>query len=54
MSAFRTAMLGLVATAAMATPALTQQSPYPPPTSYDVVTLYYSQTGRMVADHLSA
>jgi hypothetical protein len=27
-SAFRTAMLGLVAAAAMSTPALTQQSPY--------------------------
>ncbi len=53
MSAFRTAMLGLVAAAAMATPALTQQSPYPPPRVYDGVTLYYPQTGRMVADHLS-
>jgi hypothetical protein len=59
MSAFRTAMLGLVAVAAMSTPALTQQtptqqSPYPPPASYDGVTLYYPQTGRIVADHLSA
>jgi hypothetical protein len=53
MSVFRTAMLGLVAAAAMATPALTQQSPYPKPGSYDGVTLYYPQTGRIVADHLS-
>lgn len=52
MSAFRTTALGLVA-AAVATPALTQQSPYSPPTSYDGVTLYYPQTGRTVADHLS-
>ena len=54
MSAVRPVMLGLVAAAAMATPALTQQSPYPPPSSYDGVTLYYPQSGRMVADHLSA
>jgi len=53
MSAFRTAMLGLVAVAAMSTPALTQQSPYSPPKTYDGVTLYYPETGRMVADHLS-
>lgn len=53
MSAIRTATLGLIAAAAITTPALTQQSPYPPPKTYDGVTLYYPETGRMVADHLS-
>jgi hypothetical protein len=53
MSAIRTAALGLIAAAAIATPALTQQSPYPAPKVYDGVTLYYPETGRMVADHLS-
>lgn len=54
MSAIRTATLGLIAAAAITTPALTQQSPYPAPKSYDGVTLYYPDTGRMVTDHLSA
>jgi hypothetical protein len=53
MSAIRTAALGLIAAAAITTPALTQQSPYPAPKSYDGVTLYYPETGRMVTDHLS-
>ena len=55
MSGFRNAMLGLIAVAAIAAPAFTQQqkSPYGQPQAYDGVTLYYPQTGRMVADHLS-
>ena len=53
MSAFRTVALGLIAAAAITTPALTQQSPYTGPKSYDGVTLYYPDTGRIVADHLS-
>ncbi len=58
MSSLRNAVLGLVAVAAVSAPAFTQQqqaqkSPYSPPRSYDGVTLYYPQTGRTVADHLS-
>jgi hypothetical protein len=53
MSAIRTAALGLITAAAITTPALTQQSPYPAPKSYDGVTLYYPETGRIVTDHLS-
>ncbi len=55
MSRFRDAIVGLIAVAAISAPAFTQQqkSPYGQPQTYDGVTLYYPQTGRMVADHLS-
>jgi hypothetical protein len=47
MSAFRNALLAVVALGAMAAPALAQQ-----PTTYDGVMLYYPETGRMVMGHL--
>jgi len=61
MSAIQNTLLALVAVAALAAPAYTQQSPVPKspsspyglPTSYDGVTLYYPDTGRTVAGHVN-
>lgn len=61
MSAIQNTLLAVIAVAALAAPAYTQQSPVPKtpsspyglPTTYDGVTLYYPDTGRTVAGHVN-